>query len=131
MSCNGNLRIHLKLRDDASEERLEGPEAFSDVDKIVALGGVTVTRADPRGKDAPITAKAETATYDAESENLVLRGGLPMIRQGKSFLKAREQGLYLLFKANGSFEAKEGSWEQYIEDQDFEKLREQKDKLGN
>ncbi|NIP98619.1 MAG: hypothetical protein GWO24_36500, partial [Akkermansiaceae bacterium] len=79
--------------------RLEGPEAFSDVKAIVATGGVRVVREDPRGTAGPVLASAETATYDAKSGDIVLRGGYPSIRQGKSSLKAAEAGLYIRFYA--------------------------------
>ena len=85
--------------------------------------GVTVTRKDPRGKAADVTASAETATYEARTGNIVLRGGYPLIQQGKSFLKAGEKGLYLLFFANGSFYAKKGKWENSLDQGDFDELR--------
>jgi lipopolysaccharide export system protein LptA len=127
MKCTGTMRIHLKLRENAERDRLEGPEAFSDVDKIVALGGVTVTKKDPRGRAATVTATAASATYDATSGNIVLRGGRPMIQQGKSFLKAREDGLWLLFKADGYFHAKKGKWENSLNHGDFDELRKQQE----
>jgi lipopolysaccharide export system protein LptA len=132
LNCTGIMRIHLKVRENAEKGRLEGPEAFSDVDKIVATGGVTVTRKDPRGKAADVTASAETATYEARTGNIVLRGGYPLIQQGKSFLKAREKALYLLFFANGSFYAKKGKWENSLDQGDFDELRKQHaDNNGN
>ncbi|MFP6881335.1 MAG: hypothetical protein VCA34_10310, partial [Roseibacillus sp.] len=132
LNSTGIMRIHLKVRENAEKDRLEGPEAFSDVDQIVATGGVTVTRKDPRGKAADVTASAETSTYEAKTGNIVLRGGHPLIQQGKSFLKAREKGLYLLFFANGSFYAKKGKWENSLDQGNFDELRKQHaDNNGN
>ncbi|MDE0594698.1 MAG: hypothetical protein OSB65_05575 [Roseibacillus sp.] len=127
MKCTGTMRIHLKLRENAERDRLEGPEAFSDVDKIVTLDGVTVTKKDPRGGSATVTATAASATYEATSGNIVLRGGRPMIQQGKSFLKAREDGLWILFRADGYFHAKKGKWENSLNHGDFDELRKQQE----
>ncbi len=123
MSCAGNMRIHLARRENPETDRLEGPEAFSDVKAIVATGGVRVLRKDPRGKAAPVSAFADTATYDAKSGDIVLRGGYPSIRQGQSFLKAAEKGLYLRFYANGNFYAKQGNWINDLVGRDFKELQ--------
>ena len=127
LRCSDSMRITLTRREETTENRLKGPEAFSDVDKIVALGNVFITRIPGAGAQ-PVVANSTAATYEASSGILALRGGRPGIRQGKSFFEARENGLYILFHPNGSFELSRGAWEQFfdLKDKNFEKLRNEK-----
>ena len=127
LRCSDSMRITLTRREETTENRLKGPEAFSDVDKIVALGNVFITRI-PGADAQPVVANSAAATYEASSGILALRGGRPGIRQGKSFFEARENGLYILFHPNGSFELSRGAWEQFfdLKDKNFEKLRNEK-----
>ncbi len=127
LRCSDSMRITLTRREETTENRLKGPEAFSDVDKIVALGNVFITRI-PGADAQPVVANSAAATYEARSGILALRGGRPGIRQGKSFFEARENGLYILFHPNGSFELSRGAWEQFfdLKDNNFEKLRREK-----
>ncbi|MEE2734974.1 MAG: hypothetical protein VYC57_06385 [Verrucomicrobiota bacterium] len=127
LRCSDSMRITLTRREETTETRLKGPEAFSDVDKIVALGNVFITRI-PGADAQPVVANSAAATYEARSGILALRGGRPGIRQGKSFFEARENGLYILFHPNGSFELSRGAWEQFfdLKDKNFEKLRNEK-----
>ena len=127
LRCSDSMRITLTRREETTENRLKGPEAFSDVDKIVALGNVFITRI-PGADAQPVVANSAAATYEARSGILALRGGRPGIRQGKSFFEARENGLYILFHPNGSFELSRGAWEQFfdLKDKNFEKLRNEK-----
>ncbi len=124
LRCSKSMRITLTEREAPKGNHLKGPEAFSDVDKIVALGDVMITRI-PEAGAPPVIANSAAATYEAASGTLALRGGRPAIRQGKSFFEAREDGLYILFYPNGSFELSRGSWEQFfdLKDKNFEKLR--------
>ena len=124
LRCNNSLRITLTEREDAEEKRLEGPEAFSDVDRIVALGEVIITRL-PQPDAKPVVAMSAAATYRAGDGILALRGGYPEILQGRSFFRAREKGLYILFYPNGSFELARGAWDQFfgLQEGNFEKLR--------
>ena len=124
LRCSKSMRITLTEREAPGGNHPKGPEAFSDVDKIVALGDVMITRI-PEAGAPPVIANSAAATYEAASGTLALRGGRPTIRQGKSFFEAREDGLYILFYPNGSFELSRGSWEQFfdLKDKNFEKLR--------
>ena len=122
------MRITLTQKDRTDARAPEGPEAFSEVDKIVALGNVMISRI-PGAGSQPVVAKSAAATYEASTGTLALRGGRPAIRQGKSFFEAREDGLYILFYPNGSFELSRGAWEQFfdLQDKNFEKLRQRAD----
>ncbi len=124
LRCDKSMRITLERSAEGDEDPLEGPEAFSEVDKIVALGNVMISRI-PEAGSQPVVARSAAATYEASSGTLALRGGRPAIRQGNSFFEAQEDGLYILFYANGSFELSRGAWEQFFDlrDKNFEKLR--------
>ena len=128
LRCDKSMRISLTSRNRTDARAPEGPEAFSEVDKIVALGNVMISRL-PGAGSQPVVAKSAAATYEASTGTLALRGGRPAIRQGKSFFEAREDGLYILFYPNGSFELSRGAWEQFfdLQDKNFEKLRQRAD----
>tara|TARA_B100000674_G_C37299532_1_gene671435 strand:+ start:47 stop:421 length:375 start_codon:yes stop_codon:yes gene_type:complete len=122
------MRISLSSKDGTNDRSLEGPEAFSEVDKIVALGNVMISRMPEVGAQ-PVIARSAAVTYEAATGTLALRGGRPAIRQGKSYFEAQEDGLYILFYPNGSFELSRGAWEQFFDlrDKNFEKLRQRAD----
>ena len=124
LRCDKNMRITLSQRDGPNDRSAEGPEAFSEVDKIVALGNVMISRIPEIGAQ-PVVARSAAVTYEASSGTLALRGGRPAIRQGRSYFEAQEDGLYILFYPNGSFELSRGAWEQFfdLQDKKFEKLR--------
>jgi hypothetical protein len=82
---------------------------FGDIDRLMATGGVKVTRKDPQGQ--PIIATAETAVYERTSGDVILRGGLPIVRKGKDYLRALEPGLYIRLYANGDVFTQPGKWE--------------------
>ena len=128
LRCDKSMRITLSAKDGTNDKSLEGPEAFSDVDKIVALGNVMISRIPEVGAQ-PVVARSAAVTYEAATGTLALRGGRPAIRQGKSYFAAQEDGLYILFHANGSFELSRGAWEQFFDlrDKNFEKLRQKGD----
>jgi hypothetical protein len=82
---------------------------FGDIDRLVASGAVRVTRKDGQGQ--PMLATADTATYEAGSGDVILRGGFPTVRKGKDYLRALEPGLYIRLYANGDVFAQPGKWE--------------------
>ena len=128
LRCDKSMRISLSSKDGTNDRSLEGPEAFSEVDKIVALGNVMISRMPEVGAQ-PVIARSAAVTYEAATGTLALRGGRPAIRQGKSYFEAQEDGLYILFYPNGSFELSRGAWEQFFDlrDKNFEKLRQRAD----
>ena len=128
LRCDKSMRITLSQADGPNGRSPEGPEAFSEVDKIVALGNVMISRIPEIGAQ-PVVARSAAVTYEASSGTLALRGGRPAIRQGKSYFEAQEDGLYILFYPNGSFELSRGAWEQFfdLQDKKFEKLRQRAD----
>ena len=97
--------------DKANKNPSSGIGSFSDVDTIVATGGVKVTRKDEKGQT--LIATADTATYDAKTGDIVLRGGFPRIQQGPNILISRAPGQYARIYASGKGYFP-GKWETII-----------------
>jgi hypothetical protein len=90
-------------------DKLFGGGRFGSVRQIVATGAVQVTRKDPNGE--PVTATADSAIYEAASGDVILRGGFPTVRQGRSALIAKQPGLYVRLYRNGNVYTQPGKWE--------------------
>jgi lipopolysaccharide export system protein LptA len=115
INCAKELKIFLEQTEAAAgKPKPSGPDAFGDIKNIVATGGVKVVRKDDKGR--PLIATAETASHDAKTGDIVLRGGYPMVQQGKNFIRAREAGLYIRIYENGNVYAQPGKWETGIAD---------------
>ena len=97
---------------DQKEENAGAMGSFSDVESIVGTGGVKVVSKD--GKGHVMTATADTATFDAKTGDIVLRGGFPTIRSGNNSLTAEESGLYIRIYANGNMFTQPGKWKTTI-----------------
>jgi lipopolysaccharide export system protein LptA len=110
LTAGKELKVFLaKKAVKEGEEKPDGIGAFDDIETIVATGGIKVTRKDDKGQ--LLTATADTATYDAKSGDIVLRGGFPRVQQGPNFVRALEPGLYVRIYANGKGFFEEGKWE--------------------
>lgn len=115
LHCAGELKIFLDQKEFApGEEKPAGPEAFGDIKNLVATGGVKIVRNNDKGQ--ALIATADTASHDIKSGDTVLRGGFPMVQQGKNFVRAREGGLYVRIYENGNVYAQPGKWETGIAD---------------
>ena len=99
----------------------DGPSSFADIKNIVATGGVEVVKKDVKGD--PVKARAATATYDAKTGDIVLRGGFPYVQQGKKYVRAKEAGLYIRVYANGNVYFQPGKWETFANREELEKNR--------
>ena len=87
---------------------------FGDIDHLVATGSVRVVRKNPEG--LPVTSTADTATYEAATGNVIMRGGFPTLHKGKDYLRALEPGLYVILYGNGDVFAQPGKWETGVAD---------------
>ena len=96
---------------------LEGATNFSDIKSIIATGGVRVVAKEAEGD--PATADSETATYDAKTGDIILRGGFPTLRQGQKFVRAQEPGLYIRIYANGNVYFEPGKWKTFAVTEDL------------
>ena len=115
LNCAGELKIFLeKVAAKPGEDKPGGADAFGDVSNILATGGVRIVRKGAKGGD--LVATADTASYDAKSGDMVLRGGFPVIYQGKKVVRALEPGLYVRVYKNGNIYAQPGKWKTEIGD---------------
>ena len=120
LNCANELKIFLDQKEAApGDEKPKGIAAFGDIKNIIATGGVRIVRNNDKGQ--PLVATADTASHDAKTGDTVLRGGFPMVQQGKNFIRARESGLYIRIYKNGNVFNQPGKWETGISD--LEKLK--------
>lgn len=83
---------------------------FGDVERIVATGAVRILQKQPEAGKEPVEASGAIFTYHPESGEIVLTGGYPWVKQGASYMRAKESGLSLRIQKDGSF-ITEGNWE--------------------
>ena len=102
-----------KTQEDASKKSADGKgigARFGDVERIVATGAVRVLQKQPEPGKEPVEASGAIFTYHPKSGNIHLQGGYPWVKQGTSFMRAKEPNLVLRIKKNGSF-VTEGHWD--------------------
>lgn len=88
-------------------------DSFGDFKRVIATGNVHVTSKDENGKN--FIAEAETASYDRQSGEMILRGGLPRIQYGPNqFLESKAPGQYIRILKNGKL-VTTGKWAMQID----------------
>ena len=88
-------------------------KSFGDLKRIVAIGQVRVVSKDEKGKI--FIATAETASYDAKTGEMILRGGLPRIQYGPNqYLASQAPGQYIRMLKNGKL-VTTGKWAMQID----------------
>ncbi|NWK55417.1 hypothetical protein HW115_07325 [Verrucomicrobiaceae bacterium N1E253] len=93
--------------DKTKEEAKKGDEnslaaSFGDLKKIVATGSVRIIRKDEKGQT--YIATSETASYDAKTGEMILRGKKPRIQIGKhQYVQSEEDNKYIKIEKNGKF----------------------------
>jgi len=136
LSCSQELKVFLDQKPTAPaggesaaakpEDQKEAPapkpeenkedslaKSFGDLKRIVAIGKVRVKSKDENGKT--FIATAETASYDAKTGEMILRGGLPRIQYGPNqYLASMAAGQYIRMLKNGKL-VTTGKWEMQID----------------
>ena len=121
LSGANELKIFLAKKEGESEqktgdktgEKTAGPgfgAGFGDVERIVATGAVRLLQKQPEAGKEPVEASGAIFTYHPESGEIVLTGGYPWVKQGNSFMRAREPNVNLRIYRSGSF-VTEGDWD--------------------
>lgn len=83
--------------------------SFGGLERIIASGDVKVTQKDDNGK--LFIATAETASYDAKTGEMILRGGRPRLQQSANqYLEAISPGQYIRIHKNGKLVTSDGKW---------------------
>ena len=82
---------------------------FGDVERIVATGAVRILQKEAEPGKEPVEASGAIFTYRPDTGQIVLSGGYPWVKQGTSFMRAKEPNLILRIQKSGSF-VTEGNW---------------------
>lgn len=82
---------------------------FGSVERIIATGAVRILQKDVEPGKEPVEASGAIFTYHPASGEIVLSGGYPWVKQGTSFMRAKEPNLVLRIQKSGSF-VTEGNW---------------------
>ena len=83
---------------------------FGEVDRIVANGAVRILQKQPEAGKEPIEASGAFFTYHTKTGQILLSGGFPWVKQGTTFMRAKEPNLTLRVLKSGSF-VTEGNWD--------------------
>jgi lipopolysaccharide export system protein LptA len=114
LSGANELKIFLTKKPESPDKKEEKKSAFGsgfgDVDRIVATGAVRILHKKPEPGKAPVEASGAIFTYHPESGEIVLTGGFPWVKQGTTFMRAKEPQLSLRIWKSGSF-ITEGNWD--------------------
>ena len=94
----------------SSKNKLGLSAKFGDVDRIVATGAVRVLQKDVEPGKLPVEASGAIFTYHPKDGQIILTGGYPWVKQGTSFMRAKEPELVLRIQRTGAF-VTEGNWE--------------------
>lgn len=120
LSGANELKVFFEKKSSAAPKVAKTPESpggfgavgksFTGVDRIVATGAVKILQKQPEKGKAPVEASGAIFTYFVKTEEIIITGGYPWVKQGDSFLRAREPNLNLRIHKSGSF-ATEGNWD--------------------
>jgi hypothetical protein len=119
LSGANELKVFLGKKPEKSPEKpaasAEKPATglgakFGDVQRIVATGAVRILQKQTEAGKEPVEASGAIFTYHPESGEIVLSGGYPWVKQGTSFMRAKQPNLSLRIHKNGSF-VTEGNWD--------------------
>lgn len=99
-----------KKTGEGSDGKKDGQlSSFGNLRQIIATGKVKVVRVDDQGQ--PFVAMAETASYEASTGEIILRGGRPRLQQHKNqYLQAQEPGQWIKVLKNGKLVTSSGKW---------------------
>ncbi len=122
LSGANELKVILGKKPEPAAETSDKPTAekprtgtglgakFGDVERIIATGAVRVLQKQPEAGKEPVEASGAIFTYHTKSGEIILSGGFPWVKQGATFMRAKEPNLILRIQKNGSF-VTEGNWE--------------------
>lgn len=83
---------------------------FGDVDRIIATGAVRILQKNVEADKPPVEASGAIFTYQPKTGQILLSGGYPWVKQGTTFMRAKQPNLSLRIQKNGSF-VTEGNWD--------------------
>ena len=83
---------------------------FGDVERIVATGAVRILQKEVEKGKEPVEASGAIFSYHPETGQILISGGFPWVKQGTTFMRAKEPNLTLQIQKTGSF-VTEGNWD--------------------
>ncbi|MBT8044153.1 MAG: hypothetical protein KJO79_04305 [Verrucomicrobiae bacterium] len=96
-------------KDTKKKDKEEGLSSFGEPSRIIASGDVKVLTKDNKGN--PFIASAATASYNAKTGQMILKGGTLRLQQSaQQYLEARTANAYILIEKNGSFITSKTGW---------------------
>jgi lipopolysaccharide export system protein LptA len=102
LTCSDELNVFLKKApEDPNSPPKEGEAPkFDGFEKAIATGNVVIRAKDNEGK--PIITHSEIATYDGNTEIIVLKGGRPFVQQGNTIARILSDNGYIKILPNMS-----------------------------
>ncbi|MGD7654583.1 MAG: hypothetical protein ACQCXQ_15300 [Verrucomicrobiales bacterium] len=108
------LKIFLEQKqpETTQPKSTDGPVTadFGDVERIIATGAIRLLQKQPQQGKPPVEASGAIFTYHPKTGDITLSGGYPWVKQGSTFMRAKQPNLTLRIKKDGSFTT-EGNWE--------------------
>lgn len=83
---------------------------FGNVERIVATGAVRILQKETEPGKQPVEASGAIFSYHPETGEILLSGGYPWVKQGTTYMRAKEPNLTLRIQKTGSF-VTEGNWD--------------------
>lgn len=114
LTCSDELKVFLtqepaKPADKEDKKKESSMPSFGELKRIVASGKVKVTQKDENGNT--FIASANTASYNAKTGEMILKGGLPRLQQSATqYLQAREPGAWIRIHKNGKLITSKSKW---------------------
>lgn len=126
LTCSDELKVFLEQKpktdsdttaksddktstDKDTKKKDKSLSSFGDLQRIVASGNVKVTQKDDQGR--LFIASGGTASYNAKTGEMILKGGLPRLQQSANqYLQAQEPGQWIRIHKNGKLVTSKGKW---------------------
>jgi hypothetical protein len=118
MTGGSELKIFLEEKEKQPPEKngVDGKPApgiggqFGDAKLVVATGAVKVIQKPAEAGKEPVEASGAIFTYYPKTGDIVITGGYPWVKQGTSFMRAKEPNLSLRIRKDGSYTT-QGNWD--------------------
>ncbi|MCP5532529.1 MAG: hypothetical protein H7A48_05100 [Akkermansiaceae bacterium] len=115
LSGANELKIFVETEEKKPETKKEGnglgiEAKFGKVERIVATGAVRILQRGTEGGKQPVEASGALFVYRPETGVIDISGGYPWVKQGTSYLRAKQPNLHLRIHKDGRA-VTEGDWE--------------------
>ena len=104
LTCTDELKVLLKKAEPPTQDQTtqndQKSDKFDGLDKAIATGNVVIRTKDSEGQ--LIITHSEIATYDGNTEIIILRGGRPTVQQGNTIARILSDSGYIKILPNMS-----------------------------